>query len=151
MMVSRKNTVLPAVMILVAGLLLGACQSSGFWKPHIAPEDRIPLRTDGVHQGTAHSGWVSMYYRYAVERDPGSDASMLNIDARIQKIRFRVNAVSIHLSFLDTAGQIIDRKLIYASGYRTRKAWGATRSFVIPEGAAAIALTAHTRESRGHR
>jgi hypothetical protein len=148
-----RNVVhLATAIVLAAGL--GACQTAGtvFSAAPIAPENRIPLQPDGPHQGNADTGELVVAYSYRLGPDSSRE---IDVKGGIRTAKYRGDAVSIYLNFLDNAGNVLDKKILYASGYRRdvyfRRPSTFSTTLPLPPGTAAIAFSSFVKPSAGRR
>lgn len=117
----------------------------------ITPDQRIPIKSAGVHDGTADAGSVSLAYRYQVASASGGAGSDLDVSGSIGKVQYRADSITVYLHFLDADGSVIHSKPVYSSGFKGRRGGSFEEKIPIPEGAAALGFTSNVRESRGHR
>ena len=148
----RKVVNLATAFVLAAGL--GACQTAGtlFSAAPIAPEKRIALQPDGPHQGDADTGDLLVGYTYRL----GPESSrVIHVTGGIRTAKFRGDAVNIYLNFLDSAGNVLDRKILYASGYRrdvyVRRPSTFDTTLPLPPGTVSIAFSSYVKASAGRR
>lgn len=104
----------------------------------VAEEDRILLSDNPDASGVYTSGPLTVGYQYQQSGDT------LTISGNII-FRQSVDSLDVRMVFLDAAGLIVDRKLIYSSGYRSLTARDSTRTFrrslLIPSGAVTFSFT----------
>lgn len=141
------------LLILFAGGL-SACQTAGtmFSAAPVAPEKRITLQPDGRHQGEADTGELVVGYAYQL----GPESSrVIHVKGGLRSAKFRGDAVKIYLNFLDSTGNVLDRKILYASGYRrdvyVRRPSTFDTTLPLPAGTAAIAFSSYVKPSAGRR
>jgi hypothetical protein len=148
----RSVVHLATAIVLAVGL--GACQTAGtaFSAPPIAPENRIPLKPDGPHQGDADTGELVVAYAYRLGPDSSGE---IEVKGGIRTAKYRGDAVNIYLNFLDNAGNVLDKKILYASGYRrdvyVRRPSTFDTTLPLPPGTAAIAFSSFVKPSAGRR
>jgi len=148
----RKVVNLATAIVLAAGL--GACQTAGtlFSAAPIAPEKRIPLQPDGPHQGEADTGELVVAYSYRL--DPESNQE-IQVKGGVRSVKYRWDVVNIYLNFLDNAGNVLDREIIYASGYGrnvyVRRPSTFDTTLPLPPDTAAIAFSSYVKASSGRR
>jgi len=150
---SRRSVVnLATAIVLAVGL--GACQTAGtlFSSPPIAPEKRITLQSDGRHQGEADTGELVVAYAYRLGPESNQE---IHVKGGIRSAKFRGDAVNVYLNFLDNAGNVLDREILYASGYRrdvfVRRPSTFDTTLPMPPGTAAIAFSSYVKPSAGRR
>lgn len=141
--------------LIVAALLLGglnACQSIGsaFAPAPVDPDKRIALKPGGPHQGTADTGDLVVAYAYQLTPD-----SLFHVTGGIRSIRFGADTANVYLNFLDDTGRAIERKVIYASGYRRdvyiRRPSTFDTTLPLPPDATAIAFSSYVQASSGRK
>jgi len=148
----RKVVNLATAIVLAASL--GACQTAGtlFSAPPIAPEKRIPLKPDGPHQGDTDTGELVVAYVYQL--GPQSNRE-IHVKGGVRSVKFRGDAVNIYLNFLDNAGNVLDREILYASGYGRnvyiRRPSTFDTTLPLPPDTAAIAFSSYVKTSAGRR
>ena len=139
---------------LAAVLAVGLAGCRGFSLPHRphAPAGGIALQPDGPLQGMVDTGDLTVAYAYAVTFEPGR---RLHLSGGVRSVRTRADSVTVYLHLLDSAGRVIDRSVLYASGYkpssyiRRPSTWDI--SLALPPEAAAMAFSAHVQPSAGRR
>ena len=139
---------------IVLAVVLGACQTAGtvFSESPIAPEKRITLQPDGPHQGEADTGELVVGYAYQL----GPESSrVIHIKGGLRTAKFRGDAVNIYLNFLDSTGNVLDREVLYASGYRrnvyVRRPSTFDTTLPLPPDTTAIAFSSYVKTSSGRR
>ena len=148
----RSVVHLATAIVLAVGL--GACQTAGtvFSAAPIAPENRIPLKPDGPHQGDADTGELVVAYAYQLGPESSRE---IDVKGGIRTAKFRGDAVNIYLNFLDNAGNVLDKEILYASGYRrdvyVRRPSTFDTTLPLPPGTAAIAFSSYVKPSAGRR
>ena len=150
---SRRSVVnLATAIVLAVGL--GACQTAGtlFSSPPIAPENRITLQPDGPHQGEADTGEIVVAYTFRLGPESSRE---IDVKGGVRSVKFRGDAVNVYLNFLDNAGNVLDREILYASGYRRdvyfRRPSTFDTTLSLPPGTAAIAFSSYVKPSAGRR
>jgi len=150
---SRRSVVnLTTAIVLAVGL--GACQTTGMMlsAAPVAPENRITLQPDGPHQGEADTGELVVAYAYRLGPESNQE---IHVKGGIRSAKFRGDAVNIYLNFLDNAGNVLDQKILYASGYRrdvlVRRPSTFDTTLPLPPGTAAIAFSSYVKPSAGRR
>ena len=77
----------------------------------VAEKDRIPLSQDASNQGTWESSDVSLDYQYVRQ----GEKITLTFQGRAKA---KYDQLIVRVAFLDAQGKILDRKIVYNSGYR---------------------------------
>ncbi len=77
----------------------------------VAERDRIPLSQDASNQGTWESSDVSLDYQYVRQ----GEKITLTFQGRAKA---KYDQLIVRVAFLDAQGNILDRKIVYNSGYR---------------------------------
>ena len=131
---------------------LAGCQGLGLpSRPH-APASGIALQPDGLIQGEVETSDLTVAYAYAVTFEP---RRQLYLSGRVRNTRIQVDSVTVYLHLLDGSGHLIDRSVLYASGYKPPTFIRRPRTFDItlelPDGVAAIAFSSHVKHSAGRR
>ena len=148
----RSGVCLATATVLAVGL--GACQTAGtvFSAAPIAPENRIPLQPKGSHQGEADTGEIVVAYAYQLGPESNQE---IHVKGGVRSTKFRGDAVNIYLNFLDNAGNVLDKEILYASGYRrdvyVRRPSTFDATLSLPPGTAAIAFSSYVKPSAGRR
>lgn len=140
------------ITVLMAGL--GACQSAGTLTPgpSIAPERRIALQPSGPHQGEADTGELVVAYSYQIRPESKKE---IHVKGGVRSTKFRGDAVNVYLNFMDNAGNVLDRKVLYASGNRRNVYFRRPSTFdttlPLPPGTVSIAFSSYVKASAGRR
>ena len=148
----RRIVNLATAIVLAVGL--GACQTAGtlFSAAPVAPENRITLQPDGPHQGEADTGELVVAYAYRLAPESNQE---IHVKGGIRSAKFRGDAVNVYLNFLDNAGNVLDKKILYASGFRrdvyVRRPSTFDTTLPLPPGTAAIAFSSSVKPSAGRR
>ena len=148
----RSGVYLATAIVLAVGL--GACQTAGtlFSAAPVAPENRITLQPDGPHQGEADTGELVVAYAYRLAPESNQE---IHVKGGIRNAKFRGDAVNVYLNFLDNAGNVLDKKILYASGYRrdvyVRRPSTFDTTLPVPPGTVAIAFSSYVKPSAGRR
>lgn len=145
---SRLAVSMAVGAMLAAGL--AACQSSGglLSTGPVAPEKRIILQPGGPHQGEANTGELVVGYAYQL--GPASENTIL-VKGGVRRMTSRGDSLNIYLNFLDSAGGVIDKKILFASGDRRNVYFRRSSTFdttlPLPPETAAIAFSAYVKPS----
>ena len=143
--------------LLVVAALLTACQSDGrpVFDKIVPPEKHIPLMDGGPHQGRADTGETLVAYAYT--RQPSSDSEVaLHVQGQVLDVRISAMMVNIYLLALESDGNVILRRMLYTTGYRSRStyfrlSWSFDKTVTLPPETAALAIDSQTRVSRGRK
>jgi hypothetical protein len=126
-------------------IVLIACQSSLSNSPAtIAPEARISMIKGGPYEGSWQSSDVLLEYQYY--KHPGE----INLSVN-GKAKRKFDELKVWALFLDGEGKILDRKLIYARGFRQESTIGRQykrsfeNSFEMPLEATYLAFRSYSR------
>jgi hypothetical protein len=144
----RLAVIMAIGAILTAGL--AACQSSGglLSAGPVAPEKRIILQPNGPHQGEANTGELVVGYAYQL--GPASE-NTIHVEGGVRRMTSRGDSLNIYLNFLDSAGRVIDKKILFASGDRRnvyfRRASTFDTTLPLPPETAAIAFSSYVKPS----
>jgi hypothetical protein len=156
-MPSLDTSIRLAVVIAIGAILtagLAACQSSGglLSAGPVAPEKRITLQPAGPHQGEADTGELVVAYTYQLESDPHK---AVHVNGGLRSVKFRGDGVTVYLNFIDNTGRVIEKKVLYASGYKRptyiRRPSTFDTTLPLPPGAVAIAFSSYVQASSGRR
>lgn len=136
--------------ILAAGL--SGCRSWSFPSPPYTPAGGIALQPDGPTQGVVDTGDLTLSYAYAVTFEP---ERRLHLSGGVRGVRFKADLVNVYLHLLDSAGRVIDKSVLYTSGfkpstYHRRPSTFETR-VTLPPGAAAMAFSSYVKRHSGRR
>ncbi len=144
-------------LLLLVTALLWACQSDGrpVFDKVMPPEQRIPLLEGGPHAGTADTGTTVVSYAYT--RKPSSTPEVvLHVEGHVRDVRVSSNMVSIYLLALESDGNVLLRRMLFSTGYRSnsvyfRQSWSFDKTVTLPPETMALAIDSETRSSRGRR
>lgn len=148
----RARLGIAIIAVMMFGLV--ACQSTGTLAPGppIAPERHIALQPSGSHQGEADTGELVVAYAYELKAEPTRE---IHIKGSIRNVKFKGDAVNVYLNFLDNAGGVVQKKVLYASGYKRSTYFRRPSTFdttqPLPPGTAAIAFSSYVKPSAGRR
>ena len=117
--VSSMPKFLLTVLLVSIALLFSGC---AFKTGPVAEDKRIVLKEKTDGQETFTDGALNVYYEY--EQKGGN----MTISGSIS-FRRSLDSLDIRVFFLDGAGVVIDRKLVYSSGYRSLAARDSNRTF----------------------
>jgi len=143
---------------LLAGLMavallttvLSACQSIG--TSLIAPDKRIALQPGGPHQGEADTGDLVVAYTYRLLPD---QQGQIQISGGIRSSRTRGDMTNVYLNFVNDTGQVLDRKILYSSGFKkdvyTRRPSTFDTTLTLPPDTVAIAFSSYVQAGSGHK
>lgn len=114
----------------------------------VSPENRLPFDQDNTSQGVFSHGDLTVDYNAAF------DGPQMTINGRIA-YRRSFDSLDVSLLVIDAAGTVMQRKLIYASGFRSSTDQVHSFSFqfgqVLPPGAAGISFSYAAQERRSHQ
>lgn len=133
-MLTGKTTIW--FLLILGSLSLSGCAGLG---QNVSVEDRIFFEEKEKSQGRFTQDGLTVDYSY---RLAGNNMTM---DGSIYYTR-SVNSLNVYLLFLDHSGDILQRDIVYSSGYRVAHSWGMTeRTFRdqldVPQGAVGISFT----------
>ena len=130
-------------------LILIACQSSLSNSPEtIAPEARISLIKGGPYAGSWQSSDVLLEYQYY--KHPGK----INLSVN-GKTKHKFDELKVLVLFLDDEGKMLERKLVYARGFRQEPTIGRQykpsfeNSFEIQQEVTHLAFRSYSRPYSG--
>ncbi len=144
-------------LALLTAVLFWACSSDGrpVFDKTMPPDKRIPLIDGGPHAGKADTGTTVVAYAYT--RQPSSSPEVVvHVKGQVIDVRISTNMVNIYLLALESDGNVLLRKVLYASGYRSssvyfRPTWSFDKTITLPPETQALAIDSDTRASRGRR
>jgi len=140
------------IAVLMAGL--SACQSTGTLAPGppIAPERRIALQPSGPHRGAADTGELVVAYTYQLMPDPARE---IYLKGGLRQAKYRGDSLNIYVNFLDNTGRVLQKKVLFASGYKRDNLSPRPAVFdttlPLPPGTVAIAFSSYVKASAGRR
>jgi hypothetical protein len=138
-----KTAVLSLLLLISLGL--AGCAGVGRVVP---ADDRILFGEKGTGQGSYSRGGLTVTYSYRL-----TDGKII-LDGQAHYI-WAVESLDVRLLFLDAAGTVLQRKLVYSSGYRVARSWMTERTFqktmVVPSGAVGISFSYFEQLRRGNR
>jgi hypothetical protein len=80
---------------------------------------------------------------------------VIHVKGGVRSAKFWGDAVNIYLNFLDNAGNVLDKKILYASGYRrdvyVRRPSTFNTTLPVPPGTVEIAFSSYVKPSAGRR
>ncbi len=142
---------------LLMGVCLWACQSDGrpVFDKTMPLDQRIALLDGGPHAGTADTGTTVVAYEYTRQPSPPSEV-VVHVKGHILDVRISSTMVNIYLLALESDGNVLLRRMLYASGFRSRsvyfrQTWSFDKTLSLPPETAALAIDSETRMSRGRR
>ena len=143
--------------VLLAAVFLWACSSDGrpVFDKTMPPDQRIPLLDGGPHAGRADTGSTVVAYEYT--RQPSSTSEVVvHVKGQILDVRISSFSVNIYLLALEGDGNVILRKVLYASGFKSRsvyfrRSWSFDKTLTLPPETQALAIDSETRASRGRK
>jgi hypothetical protein len=141
-----------ALALLLLAMGLNACQSAGsFGQELMVPVDkRIALAPGGPHSGATNTSDLTVSYEYQL-----LDPQTLHLSGRISGVQWRSDSITVSVMFTDAEGRVLERQLVYSTGYRPStyelRTWGFDRQLKPPAGTTAMAFSSLVQESRGHR
>jgi len=150
-----------AVPFLKAGLscalilaLLGLAGCAGT-SSNIPMERRIDLIHAENNQGNFKSGPFVLGYSYTLTDDNIISGNSNMILAGQASYSGGFDSLDIRLLFLDQSGTVLQRKIIYSSGYRSNRTRGSKPAFQktlrVPPGAASMTFTYSVTDRSTHR
>lgn len=114
---TRKAVILFFVMLVNFGLF--GCAGM----ERIVPADnRILFTEKASSQGVFSHGGLTVAYSYRVEGDK------LALEGKVNYLG-GVDSLNVYLLFIDAAGTVLQRKIVYYSGYRLSRYWISDRLF----------------------
>ena len=144
-------------LVLLAAVFLWACSSDGrpVFDKTMPPDQRIPLLDGGPHAGRADTGSTVVAYEYT--RQPSSTSEVVvHVKGQILDVRISSFSVNIYLLALEGDGNVILRKVLYASGFKSRSVYfrrssSFDKTITLPPETQALAIDSETRVSRGRK
>ena len=144
-------------LALLTAVWLWACSSDGrpVFDKTMPPDQRIPLLDGGPHAGRADTGSTVVAYEYTRQPSPTSEV-VVHVKGHIVDVRISTLSVNIYLLALEGDGNVILRKVLYASGFKSRSVyfrptWSFDKTLTLPPETQALAIDSETRVSRGRR
>jgi hypothetical protein len=132
--VSLNKAVIMIILILAHLSLIG-CADVGRM---VSADNRILLNDQATNQGVfSHSG-LTVEYSYSLAGESLTLAGKVNY-------RTSVDSLNVYILFLDATGTVLQKKIVYYSGYRISRDLLADRSFkdtlVVPPGTAGMSFS----------
>ena len=110
-------------------LVLIPCQSSlARSKKPVSPENRIAIVDVNQNSGSWDSSDVILTYQY----DTLSGSIRLNVRGKAKQ---KYDELKVWVLFVDAEGMVLDKKLVYGSGYRTgqrSRGFSAEKTYTLP-------------------
>lgn len=134
-----------AAQLMLICLIFSGCASM---MEQVVPIDqRIMLTRQEGDRGSFVSGQLTVTYNYSIT---GNNLAMKGLVSH----RGRVDSLDVRVLFFDGTGQIIDRRLVYSTGFRSDAAReGGDRSFqkslTVPPGATGFSFSYSSKERIG--
>ena len=130
-------------------LLLISLGFFGCSNRHVASIDNRALVSEKKsNQGIFEDGGLTVRYNYSLN----GDKMFLTGDVSYSG---RVDSLDVRILFLDPAGTVLQRKIIYYSGYRVFSPWEAERkiqtNLIVPNGATGISFSYSARPRSSHK
>lgn len=148
--VSKTLGVTILAAIVAAGL--SGCRSFSLPSGPYSPEGGIALQPDGPLQGVVDTGDLTLAYAYAVTFEP---ARQLRLSGGVRSVRFKADSVNVYLHLLDSTGRVMEKSVLYASGFKPSTYLRRPRTFdtrvALPPGAASMAFSSYVKRSAGRR
>lgn len=116
---------------------------------HVASVDnRVLVSESKSNQGIFKDGGLTLRYNYSLN----GDKMFLTGDVSYSG---GVDSLDVRILFLDPAGTVLQRKIIYFSGYRVFPPWEAERkiqtNLIVPNGATGISFSYSARPRSSHK
>jgi hypothetical protein len=144
-------------LALLTAVWLWACNSDGrpVFDKTMPPNQRIALLDGGPHVGRADTGTTVVAYEYTRQPSPASEV-VVHVKGQILDVRISSTSVNIYLLALEGNGNVLLRKLLYASGFKSssvyfRRSSSFDKTLTLPPETQALAIDSETRASRGRR
>lgn len=122
-------------LLILISLSLSGCAGLG---QNVSVEDRILFEEIEKSQGRFIQDGLTVDYSYRLA------GSNMTLDGTADYTR-SVNSLNIYLLFLDEGGNVLQRNIVYSSGYRVARSWGNERTFSdqldVPQEAVGISFT----------
>ncbi len=111
-------------------------------------DNRLLVSEQKSNQGTYKDGELTLLYNYSLTGDT------LNLTGTVY-YRGGVDWLNVFILFLDPTGTVLQRKIIYSSGYRVYPPWEAERKFqeklIVPHGATGISFSYFSQPRSSHK
>lgn len=152
MPIKRFPKLVIGALALLLSMGLGACQSTGLFGQNLTvPEGkRITLTPGGPRSGAANTSDLTVSYEYQL-----LDPQALRLSGRISGLQWRSDSVTVSVVFTDAEGRVLERQLVFSTGYRPStyelRTWRFDHQLKLPAGTTAMAFDSMVIESRGHR
>lgn len=105
--------------LVLSVMILAGCAIVG----RVVPEDRLILFSENkALEGTFGYGSLRVDYRYTTEGE------ILNVSGAID-FRQRLDSLDVRLLLVDGVGTVLQQKIVYSSGYRSRRMRGEAKNF----------------------
>ncbi len=132
-------------LLLLISLGFFGCSNMG----QVASVDNRALVSEKKsNQGIFKDGGLTVRYNYSLN----GDKMFLTGDV---SYRGAVDSLDVRILFLDPAGTVLQRKIIYFSGYRVFPPWGDERKIkthlIVPHGATGISFSYSARPRSSHK
>ena len=133
----KRSIILPLLTVVIFGLF--GCAQMG---RNVPAENRITFSDRDSGQGTYDSNRLAVDYTYNLR---GGDLNL----AGNASYRGRYDSLNVYVLFIDPVGNVLDRKIVYSSGYRVFKHWQPDKSFevsfALPDGVSGFSFDHYTR------
>ncbi len=138
-----KKVVLALLLLMIFGLV--GCAGVGRLVP---ADDRILLDEKGVGQGSFRQDSLTVVYSYRLTE------GNLTVGGDVD-YTWAVDSLDVRLLFLDAAGTVLQKKIVYSSGYRVADSRKTERTFqqtlAVPSGAVGISFDYSAQPRRSYR
>lgn len=136
-----------AALYLFFLIAFGLVGCAGVGRP-VPVDDRILFDEKSAGQGSFRQGGLTVAYSYRLAE------GNITVGGEVD-YTWAVDSLDVRLLFLDAAGTVLEKRIVYSSGYRVARAWTAERSFqqtlAVPPGAVGISFDYSAQPRRGYR
>ncbi len=140
-----KATLLDLLLLLGLSCVLLGCSGIGGVVP---VDDRILFGGNTTGQGRFHQGQLTVDYRYRLT------GGQMHLDGQVD-YSFPVDLLDLRLLFLNQSGKVVERKIVYSTGYRLSRSWTAEHTFqetlTVPTGAVGISFDYSVQLRSSHK
>ncbi|MBW1636347.1 MAG: hypothetical protein JRJ68_08745 [Deltaproteobacteria bacterium] len=141
-----------SLLLILTFLNISGCAGTG---SNVPPEKRVDLIQAENNQGLFKSPPFSLEYSYTLTGSSMISGSSNMILAGRAFYGGGADSLDIRILFLDSAGTVLQKKMIYSSGFRSDDARGSKHVFQktlnVPPGSASISFTYSAIDRSSHR
>jgi len=100
--------------------ILSGCQTSYLGsRQSILPEDQLVLADHVNQSGEFHGKDLNFHYAYEIDDNDPGNSGVLTLEGKLDHNFRNVKLLKVWANQVDPSGRVLDRKLLYFSGYNS--------------------------------